>query len=249
MKTTGYFLAGLSPCTELYVKRKKWRKKIYKENVVWCHNSLKEIENICKQIGMEHKCSLGRSKAGCVSALLHPNPSPPLPPFLCSWVCPLPLFELTQVSVLGIQRYVNPLSPVTPTIQVVSWWGPCSWGPDEAGCVSVVHLGVVLLWAQRTIFLVPVFLAAGLSPPTRWNVLAPDPEDKFPGSQLLGLLRSHTQEGEKVTSQSSLEWSVAHPVASPARGRAVQSSHKTFLRIKVGGAIFESLGVQVPSSG
>lgn len=54
MKTAGYLLAGLFPHTELNVKSKTWKEKIYKENVVWCHNSLKENENNFKQNGMEH---------------------------------------------------------------------------------------------------------------------------------------------------------------------------------------------------
>lgn len=83
MKTAGYLLAGLFPRTELDVKSKEWKEKIYKENVVWCHNSLKENENNCKQNGMEHTHSMGPSKAACGCALINRAPASSMASFLC----------------------------------------------------------------------------------------------------------------------------------------------------------------------
>lgn len=81
MKTTGYSLAGLFPRTELYVKSKKWKEKIYKENVVWCHNFLTENENNCKQNGTEHTRSTGPSTAAATAHCSTEPLPPPLPPF------------------------------------------------------------------------------------------------------------------------------------------------------------------------
>lgn len=116
MKTTGYSLAGLFPRTELYVKSKKWKEKIYKENVVWCHNFLTENENNCKQNGTEHTHSTGPSTAACDCTPLHRAPASSIAPFPCL----ISLFELVVlISVLGVQRCEPSLSPATPQSRLI----------------------------------------------------------------------------------------------------------------------------------
>lgn len=112
-----------------------------------------------------------------------PSPAFSIASFLCSWACPLP----------GFTVWIN-TGPCSGNSEVD---GGCGLGSRWAGCVSGVYFGVVLLWVHHTVFLVSVDCAARLSTQTGWNVLAPDPVGTLAGSQLLGLLRNHTQEGEK----------------------------------------------------
>lgn len=97
------------------------KQKVERETIVWCHSSLKENENNCKQNGKKHK----------------------QPESQQSWLCP------------HLAGFLNaPLLPPSescyPKTQVDSWWRLWGGGKNGVGYLSVVPLGVVLLWVHHT---------------------------------------------------------------------------------------------------